>query len=605
MQKKLGLIVLLYFIITFTNIKAQTFTASADFTKVGENDRFTVTFTLNGADDSRITNFKAPQFNGFRVLSGPMQSSSIQIINGKMSASFSFSYILLPTSIGKFKIGSAQITQAGKTFTSNELNIEVVKGNTPKANSNSNVNDDISKNLFILAIPDKNTVYKGEQITVTYKLYTRINISSPQISKLPQFNGFWTEELDLPGNIVLSDDVYNGERFKSAVIKKAALFPTQSGQLTVSPFELKMNVVVRKKRASNDIFDDFFDDPFFGRTETREVLVKSNTINIKVLPLPQTDIPNSFSESVGNFTFNASIDKKEVTQNEPFTIKFVISGSGNIKLANISNINLPSGFDKYEPKINENINRSGRISGTKTIEYLVVPRISGNHTIKPIEFSFFDPDKKKYVTLYSPTFEINVLRGKNVAGSNNIDKEDITLLNEDIRYIKTSNFDLTQINDFSLLTKWFWIFIIVPIIALLITIKLIKRNEHLNSNVALSKFKKAEKFARKKLKFAKEFLDKKELNQFYENVYSAFFGFLQDKLSIPKSDLNIETINNTLQQKEINNDIIDKVRKTAEQCEFARFAPTSLTYESASQFYETTVLLIVELDELLSGKKRK
>lgn len=605
MKKKTGLIFLFYFIFTFININAQNFIATTDFTKVGENDKFTVTFTLNGADDSRISNFKAPQFNGFKVLSGPMQSSSIQIINGKMSASFSFSYVLIPTSVGKFKIGAAQITQAGKTFTSNELTIEVVKGNTPKSNNNTNANDDISKNLFILAIPDKNTVYKGEQITVTYKLYTRINISSPQISKLPQFNGFWTEELNLPGNIVLSDDVYKGERFKSAIIKKAALFPTQDGKLTISPFELKMNVVVRKKRSTNDIFDDFFDDPFFGRTETKEVLVKSNTININVLPLPKTDIPYGFSESVGNFTFNASLDKKEVTQNEPFTLKFEISGTGNIKLANIPVINLPSGFDKYEPKITEKINRNGKIYGTKTIEYLIVPRISGTHKINPVEFSFFDPDKKKYVTLTSPSFQITVLRGKNLSNNANYDKEDITLLNEDISYIKTGNFNLVPINNYTLLTKWFWIFIITPIIALFVAIKLIKRKEHLNSNIALLKFKKAEKFARKKLKFAKEFLDQKDLNQFYEKVYSAFFGFLQDKLNIPQSELNIETINQILLQKEISNEIIDKVKNTAEQCEFARFAPTSLSFENATKFYETTVLLIVELEELLSDKKRK
>ncbi len=599
-------VVIFFMVLANNKVTAQSFTASTDYTKVGENERFQVTFTLQGADNSNISNFKAPSFNGFRILNGPSQSSSIQVINGKMSASFSFTYILMPSGVGKFKIGSAQITQGGKTFSSNELSIEVVKGQAKKNSSSEGVEEDLSKSLFILAIPDKNTVYKGEQVTVTYKLFTRINISSPQISKLPQFNGFWTEELELPNNITLSDEMHNGERFKSAVIKKAALFPTQSGQLTVSPFELKMSVVYRKKKNTRDIFDDFFDDPVFGRTETREELIKSNTIKINVLPLPQNDVPISFNGAVGNFSLNATIDKNEVSQNEPFTLKFVITGTGNIKLAEIPTINLPTGFDKYEPKITENINRIGKINGTKIIEYLIVPRISGKHSIKSIEFSYFNPTSKNYEIIKTPSFEINVKRGNSISGSEgNFDKEDIRLLNEDIRYIKTGDFNLYHINDYSLLTKWFWLFLIVPILSLLVALKFIKEKEHLDANISISRYRKAEKFARKKLKTAKELLDSNNLNAFYENIYSAVFGYLEDKLSIPKADLTIDVITEKLMLKNTPVEIIEKVKSLTEKCEFARFSPKGINQESANDFYESTIQLIVELDENLSGKKRK
>lgn len=593
-------------IFSFNIANAQSFTASTDYTKIGENERFQVTFTLQGADNSNISNFRPPSFSGFRILNGPSQSSSIQIINGKMSASFSFTYILAPTGIGKYKIGSAQITQSGKTYTSNELTIEVVKGQASKKANTDEADEDLSNNLFILAIPDKNTVYKGEQVTVTYKLYTRINISSPQISKLPQFNGFWTEELDLPNNITLSDEMYNGQRFKSAVIKKAALFPTQEGQLTVSPFELKMSVVYRKKKNTRDIFDDFFDDPFFGRTETREELIRSNAIKINVLPLPQTNIPQSFNGAVGSFSVNASVDKNEVSQNEPFTLKFVISGTGNLKLADIPAINLPTGFDKYEPKITENISRIGKINGTKTIEYLIVPRISGKHIIKSMEFSFFNPNTKKYETITTPSFEINVKRGNSVAGNTgDYDKEDIRLLNEDIRYIKTGDFNLYYINDYSLITKWFWLLIVIPILGLLVALKIIKEKEHLDANVSISKFRKAEKFARKKLKTAKQFLDSNDLSAFYENIYSAVFGYLEDKLSIPKAELTIDSITSKLMSKNVPYELIDKVKLLTEKCEFVRFSPQGIDKESANDFYESTVLLIVELDQNLSGRRKK
>lgn len=593
-------------------IAAQQFTASTDYSKVGVNDRFQVSYTLSGADNSNITNFKQPAFNGFKILSGPNQSSSIQIINGKMSASYSFSFILVPTAVGKYKIGSASITQSGKSFKSNELSIEVVQGQSQRSsnsgnNSSDDIDKDISKNLFILAIPDKNTVYQGEQISVTFKIFTRLNISSPQLSKLPQFNGFWTEDLDLPNNIVLTDEMYNGERFKTAVIKKAALFPSKSGSLTVTPFELKIPVVYKKKRNSRDPFNDFFDDPFFGRSETKEVLVRSNSVNIKSLPLPTTNVPASFTGVIGSYTFDATIDKQNVSQNEPFTLKLVVSGKGNIQLVDIPNIKLPGGFEKYDPKTSDKINRLGTISGQKVIEYLIVPRVSGRHKIAPIEFSFFDPSKKSYVTLKSPEFILNVAKGNGSydASGSGLAKEDVELLNEDIRYIKTDLNDLTYQNDFSILTNWFWFFLIVPVLGLFGAIQFIKQQDKLNGNVRLSKFKKAEKAARLRLKTAKSFLDNNDLPGFYNSTYSAVFGYLEDKLSIQKADFTLDSVLEELSARKIDTDLIDRVKALAEKCEFVRFAPKGESQETAHTFFDTAVKLIVDLDNGIINRKKK
>ncbi|MFH0736553.1 MAG: BatD family protein [bacterium] len=607
--KKLKLIALLC-IILITQINAQQFTASTDYSKIGVNDRFQVTFALSGADNSNITNFRPPSFSGFKILSGPNQSSSVQIINGKMSASYSFSYILVPTSIGKFKIGSASISQSGKTFNSNELSIEIIQGSSTGAKNNNSgdvTSEDIRKDLFILAIPDKNTVYKGDQVTVTYKIFTRLNISSPQISKLPQFNGFWTEELDLPNNIVLSDEMYNGERFKTAVIKKAALFPSSSGQLKVTPFELKIPVVLKKKRNSRNTIDDFFDDPFFSRTETREELIRSNTITINSLPLPSSNIPISFTGVVGSYTFEAAIDKQTVTQNEPFTLKLVVTGKGNIKLADIPNIKLPGGFEKYEPKTSERINRIGSVSGQKTIEYLIVPRVTGQHKIPPVEFAFFDPNKKTYVVLKSPEFNLSVKKGNGTydASSSGLAKEDIQLLNEDIRFIKTDLAELIYANDFSLLTKWFWFLLIAPLLFLFGAIKYIKQKEKLSGNLQLSKYKKAEKAAKLRLKTAKSFLDLNDLPGFYNSTYNAVFGYLEDKLGIQKSDFTIESVISELTKRNVSDDLIVRVKALAEKCEYVRFAPKGESQETAHSFFDLTVKLIIDLDNNIIGRKKK
>ncbi len=607
--KKIKLVAL-FSVIFLAQINAQQFTASTDFTKIGVNDRFQVTYALSGADNSNISNFRPPSFSGFKILSGPNQSSSVQIINGKMSAAYSFSYILVPTAVGKYKIGSASISQGGKTFNSNELSVEIVQGSSQSSKNNNSgevSNADIRKNLFILAIPDKNTVYKGDQVTVTYKIFTRLNISSPQISKLPQFNGFWTEELDLPNNIVLNDEMYNGERFKTAVIKKAALFPSSSGSLKVTPFELKIPVVVKKKRNSRNSIDDFFDDPFFSRTETREELIPSNTITINSLPLPSSNVPSSFSGVVGSYTFEATIDKQTVTQNEPFTLKLVLTGKGNIKLADIPNIKLPGGFEKYEPKTSEKINRIGSVSGQKIIEYLIVPRVTGQHKIPPVEFAFFDPGKKSYVVLKSPEFNLTVKKGNGTydVSSNGLAKEDVQLLNEDIRFIKTDLNDLTYANDFSLLTSWFWFFLIAPIFLLFGAIKYIKQLDTLNGNIQLSKYKKAEKAAKLRLKNAQKFLELNDLPGFYNSTYNAVFGYLEDKLGIQKSDFTMESAIAELTKRNISDDLIIRVKSLAEKCEFVRFAPKGESQETAQSFFDLTVKLIIDLDNNIIGRKKK
>lgn len=588
---------------------AQQFTSTVDKTTVGQYERFQAYFTFSNIDINAVRNFKAPSFQGFRILGGPNQSTSMQFINGKMSSTVTYSYILQPSGVGDFTIGSATAEYQGKNLSTQPVNIKVVQGSAPQTggNDNSGVNqEELAKNVFIRAIPNKTNVLQGEQITVIYKLYTRLNISSPQISKLPVYQGFWAEELDSPNTINFDIEMYNGERFRSAVIKRVALFPSKTGELTVTPFELDVPVLVKRKSQNRDIFDEFFNDSFFGRSETVQFRAKSNTVKINVSPLP-ANAPASFNGAVGDFTFDANIDKKDVEQNEPISLKLTISGTGNINLLDVPEIQLPPGMETYDPRTTASVNKSSVISGKKFLEYLIVPRTVGEKEIPPVEFTYYSPSQKRYITHSSPAYAINVRKGSGNydAAVSGFSKEDVKLLSEDIRFIKTSSFEFEKRGELSIIGNWFWIAAVFPLIILVAVLGIKKRQEKLSGDIQLLKYQKAVKVATSRLRAAKKVLGENNLPGYYSELASALFGYLEDKLSLQKSEFTVDRAIDNLKSRQIKEDLVDLVKSISEKCEFARFAPSSISRQSADELYAEAERVIVELENSISSRKRK
>ncbi len=596
----------LILLVAAVNINAQQFNGTVDKTTIGQFDRFQIYFTFEGGDINGISNFHPPALTGFKILSGPNQSSSMQIINGKVSGSITFSYIVQPGNIGEFTIQSASIDYGGKTYRTQPFNIKVEKG-TPQQQKESTggySQEELEKNVFIVAEANKTKALLGEQITVTYKLYTKLNISSPQITKLPSYEGFWAEEVGPLKNINFEIGMYKGERYRVAKIKQVALFPSKTGTLSVTPFELNVPVIVKKKKTGNDVFDEFFNDSFFGRTETVELKTRSNTIKVEVDPLPQ-NAPASFTGSVGDLSFDAEVDKKDVVTNESITLRLTVSGNGNIKLIKVPDPQLPPGFEKYEPKNVENINRGSVISGQKIIDYLIVPRTAGEKEIPPMEFTYFNPSSRKYVTLKSQPFKINVRQG--VAGSETasqgFSQGDVKLLSEDIRFIKTSNFNLEPKQEISLIKPWFWFSLIVPFFSLVGTVVFKRRQDKLSGNVQLMRYQKAEKAARKRLKQSKEALDKNDITNFYTELSLALFGYLEDKLGIQKAEFTLEGAVEKLIRKNVAEGLIAQLKRIAGKCEYARFAPQGEISAEAADLYNEAVKVIVEVDSSLERRR--
>jgi hypothetical protein len=593
-------IVIIFLLLPF-QLAAQSFTASVDETTVADNQQFKVTFTFSGKNVNGVKNFKPPAFNNFLVLSGPNQSTSIQFINGVQSGAISYSYILQGKSIGKFSISKASVEFDGNIYQTKPLNITVVKGTvkpkTQKKQDDTISNEEIAKNLFIKAIVDKRQVYLGEQVTVTYKLYTRLNIAAQMsINKLPQYQGFWTEELETSTNIIFMTEVINGKQFRVGTLKRAALFPSQTGKLEITPFELTVPIQIKRNRNRNNIFDDFFNDPF-GSSKTIEYNAVSDKISIDVLPLPQKNQPESFKGAVGDFTFSASIDKTTAKTNEPVTLKIVISGKGNLELVVLPELNIPTGFEKYEPKTSEKINNKNIISGSKTAEYLMIPRVVGKREIPAVEFSYFNPAKKKYITKRSGPFSLNITQGERLPDVEIASKEDVKQLGEDIRFIKTSGYDIHKKEESVLFTAIFWIGGIVPMLVFFVLVGWKRKNDKLAGNLALLRYQKAQRVAKNRLKKAKKYLNENNHKEFYTEISQALFGYLEDKLHIAKAEFTIDKAKDELVNLNVDDELTEKVKKMAEDCEFIRFAPGAEENTAMKSTYDQMATVITDVEK--------
>jgi hypothetical protein len=580
------------------------FTAGVDKNPVAADEQFTLEFTVTTSGASP-RNFKTPDLSKFLVLSGPNQSTSMQIINGSVSSSQSFSYILQAREAGKFSIGSATIDVGGNQYRSNPIEVTVSKASGRKQQQQAQADQgsavDVGDNIFLRAVVDRSRVYQGEQITVTYKIYTRARIVNYSINKLPTMTGFWGEDLQLPQQVSLTNEMVNGKQYQVGILKKMALFPTQSGSLDINPMELTCQVQVQTRRRSNDIFDQFFNDPFFG-AQTANVPLKSDPVKVTVLPLPQNPVPESFQGAVGKFTLNASLNKRRSKTNEPISLKATISGSGNIKILEAPKLHLPSDFEQYDPKVKEEIERNGAsISGSKTFEWLIVPRYPGEKKIPAMEFSYFDVGQRRYVTLRTNEFNVLVDKGSAEAPQNasGLSKEDVKLLNQDIRFIKTDagsflKRDTELFDPVAAVTMT-----VIPLLAFLGLLFYRQKALSEMSDVVSFRSRKALKIAAKKLANAKLLLNANKPELFYAEVSTAMWQYVSDKLAIDRAELSIDNVTQTLQQKNVSSDLTQKIKELLEACEFARFAPGSSSQEEKNKMYEMASSIIVAAEREL------
>ncbi len=560
---------------------------------VGVGETFSLTYSVN----AQGTNFRGPAMGNFSLLSGPNMStaSSIQSVNGRtsMTVSYSFTYYLVASKEGTFEIAPAVITVDKKDYKSNVVVVKVVKGSGGSQgspgyqNGNSQGKNQQSiqsgpNDVFLKAFASKADPMQGEGIVVTYKIFTKLPIAQIAPKKISSFAGFWSQNL-IKENEKLSQttQMIDGEKYVVADIRKIALYPLKSGKLVIEPFELDCQAqVVRqtRSRTGDPFFDDFFNDSFFNNSyATVEKSLKSNPLVINVKPLPDQDKPADFSGAVGKFDFKTEIDKTKLKTNDAFTLKCIVSGEGNIQLIDKMNIGFPPDFETYDPKVTSNINTTAAgITGSQTFEYLVIPRKPGKFQIKPITFSYFDLAKRKYVTIASQAYTIDVEKG---SGDNNsvtysgANKEDIKYIGSDIRHIKNQTFTLQEQGAFFFGSFSFFILLILPVLLFIGIILYWKKQAARRTDTVLMKNLKATKIARKRLKKAFDFMKKNQQDEFYVEISQALWGYLSDKFGIPLSELSIDSVKEALEKKQLKEELTGQFVETLKNTEFARFAP--------------------------------
>lgn len=599
------LIVTIIFCCLLNQISAQiSFTASAK--KIVETgERFRLDFSINAVGE----NFNSPSFSDFTVLGGPFSSQSTSFVfdNGKASQSVStvFSYTLLPKKEGKFTIGKATITVDGKEYTSSPITIEVVKG---ESSSNNNINSeniptDINNDIFIQYNIDKTNVYKGEQINVSLKIYDGVKaktrgdggLNGLSNYKGPDLKGFYSNIImDPTQNALPNIENIKGKVYYTFKIWHAILYAQQTGNITIDPFEL--GCYIRQKVKRRDIWDNLV----YVNTDVPED-IKSMPVTIKVLPLPE-NAPTSFTGAVGSdFKFDAVIDKTELKSNESVNLKIVLSGIGNMKVIDKLKIGFPSSFEVYDPKIKNDISNTTQGSkGTNIYDYLIIPREPGEYTIPPIEFCYFDVKSKSYKILKSQEFKFKIAKGENVQNvASNLNKESVTQLGSDIRFIYQDEFELKK-NKFSFFGSLsFYLIYIISIVVFLTIIIILRHKIKQNKNISLLKNKRANKISQKRLKLASMCMKNGEKQAFYDEVIKALWGYLGDKLNIPVSELSRETSREAMTKFNINEITILEFIEVIDSCEFAKYAPTSV-HNQIEQDFEKARKIINKLEQDLS-----
>ena len=585
------------------------FTASVSKTEVGTTEQFEVTFSLNGNGDK----FIAPGFSGFLVVSGPNVSQSMSIINGASSTSMAYSYDLVAVKPGTYTIGPATIVVNGKTLSTQPIKIKVVKGTTAASaqqaaaaqqqqrggqvqSITSGRSRDINKDLFIRADVSKTNAYIGEQLTLSYRLYTRVALVGNELEKMSDLNGFYSQEIKNqdPNNVHWRIETIKGLKYNVTEIKQNILFPEHAGNITIDP--MIMNFIVRETVQSADPFDAFFGGGSYNDVKYK---IKSIPAVIHVKPLPEAGKPAGFSGAVGRFSISTSVDKKELKANEPLNYKITVSGKGNLKLLKPMAPEFPADFEKYDPKVTDTItdNESGE-SGTRVYNYLLIPRHGGSFNIDPIKFSYFDLSAGKYVSVQTKGFPIKVAKGateNNVTSLGDSDKQDVKLLNKDIRYIKTDAGELAKNKDgFYGSPLYYFLLIFGP---LLFAGALVygKWYEVANSDVVKVKSRKAGKIAAKHLASAKAQLSANNKSAFYENVFRGLYGYLGDKLNIAAANLNREKIATELKARSLDEPTINELLETLDLCDMARYAPVSGISEQ--QMFDRAKNMINNIEE--------
>ncbi|MDR2836260.1 MAG: BatD family protein [Bacteroidales bacterium] len=577
--------------------------------KVGIGQRFTVQYSINQqGSDPQLKNI-----SNFSVLNGPNVSTStnVQMINGSVtqSVTYSYSYTLSANAIGTFNLPTISINAGGKTYTSKNKTIEVQKDAVQNNNSRQSVDpfeeldrmfggggsatqqnvqpkDVSNEDIFVRVFLSKTEAYKGEPIIVTIKIFTAVDLAAFDDVKMPAFDSFYAQEIESPQQLQFTRETVNNKLYNTAVLKKYILYPRVFGKVTIE--KCKIDCQVRQVVGRG----------WSSRYEYVKKSISSAESEITVKNLPEKH-PANYDGAVGNFLLKIEKSADTITVNEPLTIKITLSGTGNFNMVNLPKINFPDEFEIYDPEIinNTSVGING-LTGSKIWEYTIIPRYPGNFKFGKMNFSFFNLSSLTYQTQNIDDLKIFVKKGLNDNNDYSFSPQhDVKFIgNETIKFIKNNSLNLSQ-NYYPLIfTNYFPLFLIFPLIIFVVFVILLRKKIKENSDISKVKAKKANKISKKRLKKANQFIKENKKSEFYKEIISALWGYASDKLNIPTAELTKQKIISELQNKNIDENIINNFINVIDKCEYAHFAPDYQENELSFIFSEASNI-IEELEQ--------
>lgn len=597
--------------------------ASVDRTRISLAEDVTLQITVSGTDLDGVPEPRLASMPDFQVVGrSSSTSSNISIINGKITSSRTIQYIyrLRPQNTGGFTIDPAIIVTANRTYRTDPIRIDVVAGSGSGGSSSSSRNDpmgqgqgqpdpgeDISDDLFIRARVDRNTAYIGEQVTVTYTLYTRVSLSNVQYDRLPAFTGFLAEEVFTAQRLEYDQEIVDGKRYNTVVIKRIALFPTIEGIHDLDSYSLVCHVPVRRRRS---LLDSFFDDPLTGSfdslfSRSQAFTLTTQPQSIEVLPLPAAGKPSPFSGGVGSFSIKGQIDTAQPSLNQPFTLTITLSGKGNIKTVDGPELPDFKKFKQYASSNTENIGHSGgSVSGKKVYKHVLIPLQAGDMEIAPATFTYFDPRNKVYKTAMTEPIKLRVAPGADGESSMayTSPKEDVRQVRQDIQYIKPAGIVMVHEGGYLYQTPWFIFLNLAPILGLMGAFVYRTHTSRLQKDVGYARWRRARGETRKLLNAAADAMKQNHLDQTFAHIATALHRYMGDKLNVSVAGMTVPQVLDLLRERDLDPETVESVKHCLDACDMARFAPTALTEDSAREVLDTAREVIEALEQKMTKR---
>lgn len=586
-MKSKYLSILILFIAAQNVIAQVTFKAAVSKAELGLNERLRIEFSIDkqGGDD-----FTPPDFQNFKVLAGPSQSSSFSSINGKTSYKLTYSYVIQPLSKGVFTVPSAKITYEGEIIKSNTIRITV----TDAVEIPKNPDDPryiAQQNVHLVTEVSNTNPYVGESISVVYKLFVdinQVNVQNTREASTPSFNGFWNQNIEVK-KWVAKNGTYGGKPHRFVIVRKTVLIPHKAGRLEIDPLEMEITAGVPIGRRD-----------FFGNMLMNDVnfTLTSGKKTIKVKQLPELNKPFNFTGAVGDFSFTVTPSKTDLKANESAQIKVELRGEGNLKLVKLPGISTPAGLEKYDPEHKENIRTTlNGLSGNVFDQYAVVPQSRGKFKIPGVAFSYFNPKEERYYSVETDPIVLNALQGREISDDIAVSEKRAVISNEgDIRYIHLkTNFVSTLKEDDFFGSNLFYFLMIFPLLSIPLGIFIGKKKRERDSDIIGNKRRKADRLAKKYLSQAKKELGKKEA--FYIALERALHNYLKAKLHIETSEISREKIAEILTNRQVDESTIAEFGKVLENCDYARYTPS--TDVMMKQEYEKAKKVLAKIDKQL------